>query len=130
MAAHAAAEVHQVNWHVVGVPVDQVADLVDVGGGAGRGVHVDDQADASAVPKIRSSWGRQAGSVGAPAEQEAELQRPYARLAGQREGARGELARPAGAGETHSPARIRSSACGRLDDQLVEGERDRGSGTP
>src|ERR1700730_2748859 len=40
VAAHAAAEVHQVDGDVVAVPFDQAAHLVDVGGRTGRGVYV------------------------------------------------------------------------------------------
>ena len=38
--AHPAAEVHQVHGHLVGVPLHQVPDLVDVGSTSGGGVHV------------------------------------------------------------------------------------------
>src|SRR5688500_8372247 len=43
VAAHPAAEVHEMETYVPGVALHERADLVDVGGGAGRGVHVHGQ---------------------------------------------------------------------------------------
>jgi hypothetical protein len=42
--AHATTEVHEMDLDVITVTVDQLADLVDVGGRTGRGVDVNDEA--------------------------------------------------------------------------------------
>ena len=85
MAAHAAAEVHQVDLHVVGVLVDEQADLVDVRGRAGRRVHVHHQ---PVLPRRREDPVKLQLTglvVGAPAQQEAGLQRGHPLLARQRQ---------------------------------------------
>src|SRR5262249_10552442 len=43
VGAHPTTEVHEMDLHVVAVPVDQRADLVDVGSTTSGGVDVDDE---------------------------------------------------------------------------------------
>jgi hypothetical protein len=118
VAAHPAAEMHQVEAHVVAEPVDELADLVDVGGGARRGVHVDGQVVLPGAAKI----GLQARVVDAAAEQEAQLQRPHPALPRQPE--RLHRARPVALlGRDPEPAPDPVVALGGLDHQVVEAER-------
>jgi hypothetical protein len=125
VAAHPAAEVHEMDGDLIGVPLHQVADLVDVGGGAGGGVDVHDQAQALGLVEDPVEE-RAAGRVGgAAAEQEAELQRPHAVLAGQREGTGGAVL-VLGARGDPQPGPDPVVALRGLDGQFVEREGDAG----
>lgn len=91
MAAHPAAEVHEMDGDLVAVPIDEVADLVDVGGGAGGGVHVDDEVVPGGCGEDAVQLGAAGGVRWMPAEQEAQLQRLHALLSGQCQGVLGPL---------------------------------------
>jgi len=74
VAAHPAAEVHEMDGHPVGVPVDEMADLVDVGGGSGRGVDVDDEAVPGGLGEDAVQLGAAGGVRGPAAQQEAQFE--------------------------------------------------------
>lgn len=72
--------------HVVGVPLDEQPDLVDVARGAGAGVDVHDEPVRAGRREDRVEL-RAAGLVTRPAaEQERQLERRHPRLRGEGEG--------------------------------------------
>ncbi len=127
VAAHATAEVDEVDGHAIAVAIDQVSDPVDVGGCSGRGVDVDDEVVLLGHGEDAIELRRAVGVVGRAAEEEGGLERAHPALPGQGE-------RPLGAlgvvGLRRDPQRARDPLVGRggLEHEVVQRERDLGVG--